>query len=85
MQIYGVAAGTAVSAAVHRGGLGRMLIVAAGDMMQLFPDVDPRGWRVQLGFLTRHQNDLKSLESLPRFPMLFLGCGPILLSAVQFV
>lgn len=42
-QIYGVAAGTAESAAVHKGGLCKMLIVAAEDKMQPFLEVDPRG------------------------------------------
>lgn len=43
LQIYRVAAGTAVSAAVPKGGLCRMLIVAAEDIMQLILEVDPRG------------------------------------------
>lgn len=43
MQIYGVAAGTAVSADVHKGGLCKMLIVAGEDIMQLSLEVDPRG------------------------------------------
>lgn len=42
-QIHEVAAGTAVSAGVHKGGLCRMLMIAAEDKMQLVLEADPRG------------------------------------------
>lgn len=38
-----MAAGTAVSAGVHKGGLCRMLMIAAEDKMQLVLEADPRG------------------------------------------
>lgn len=84
VQIYRVAAGLQCQLCAQ----GWSVQDAAEDTMQLFLEVDPRGWRSQLEFLTHHQSDLKITGVIANISSTFSGlwtnpalCSPVCVSA----